>query len=106
MRQVSSYDAVGFPVFQSFDLPAFLSGHFPGLTLDGGFFYRSPIGIRFELGGRGPAIMALVRHRAVSLYEASFGPDDDCVVIVQDWSDEFPLHQSLFEFARSHKIGL
>jgi hypothetical protein len=104
----SSYDALGHTVSQPFDLPAFLAGRFPGLTLDGGLFYRWPIGIRFELGGRGPepTIMALVRHRAVNLYEGNFGPKDNCVVIAQDWSGGLLPQRPLFAFARSQNIGL
>lgn len=103
------------------DLPSYLRRTFTGLTLGDGLFYRWPIGIRFELGGRGPdpRIMSMVKQRALKLYESVFSPDDDCVVVSYDlvasgegWdSHDYELRrlgdrQSLVDFAKRLSIGL
>jgi hypothetical protein len=77
-----------------FELVAYLDEKFPSLTLDGGLFYRWPIGIRFELG------LDVFRGRVPRLYEAVFPPDDTCVLIAQDW------HQNLSPAARQRYYEL
>jgi hypothetical protein len=70
------------------ELMKYLNERFPALTLDAGLFYRWPVGIRFDLGGRpdpSSQVMSGVLDRATVLYEALFEADDKCVVIAQDW---------------------
>jgi hypothetical protein len=70
------------------ELMEYLNERFPALTLDAGLFYRWPVGIRFDLGGRpdpSSQVMSGVLDRATVLYEALFEADDKCVVIGQDW---------------------
>jgi Domain of unknown function (DUF3885) len=97
---------------QTLDLLNYLGHHYPGLSLGGGLFCRWPVGIRFALGGRGPdpETMAVVKMRAVTLYENAFSPQDDCVVISQDYrSDEdsisLKMPQPLFRLASRLDIG-
>jgi hypothetical protein len=71
------------------ELMKYLTERFPALTLDAGLFYRWPVGIRFDLGGRpypSSQVMSGVLDRATVLYEALFEADDKCVVIAQDGS--------------------
>jgi hypothetical protein len=89
-----------------FDLVAYLSERFPSLTLGGGLFYRWPVGIRFELG------LEVFRERAPKLYEAVFAPEDTCVIISQNWTEEISLAERYFRvftlpgaFDSRHPLG-
>jgi hypothetical protein len=59
-------------------LHSYMSTAFPGLSLRPPLFYRWPVGIRFELGVEGidMAYDDVVIHRARTLYEAVFRPED------------------------------
>jgi hypothetical protein len=76
------------------DVLKVLNERFPGLTLDAGLFYRWPVGIRFDLGGRpdpSTQVMSEVLHRATALYEELFATPDKGIVIAQDWpGDDIP----------------
>ena len=58
----------------SYALIEYLGENFPGLFLHAPLFYRWPVGLRFDLGGRAttPKETDLVVERATALYEASF----------------------------------
>ncbi len=72
------------------DLATYLSERFPSLTLGGGLFYRWPIAVRFELG------MEKFRERARDLYEAVFAPEDSCVIISQNRTEDIHLPERYF----------
>jgi hypothetical protein len=95
------------------DLLKYLAEAFPGLVLNPPLFYRWPVGIRFDLGGRAlkPDEVDLVLLRAASLFEAAFSAEDTCIVVAQDWPEENRLPWlarivPLFTFARSNAAGL
>lgn len=96
------------------DLIRYLGENFPGLTLDAPLFYRWPIGLRFDLGGRActPEEIDEVLQRATELFEAVFTPEDSCIVVAQDWPGDDSgwsgvAHLSpLFGFASSQSVGL
>jgi Domain of unknown function (DUF3885) len=75
-----------------FDLPAFLERHFPPLAwpqiMSVPVFYRWPIALRFELGGRDN--LRTVYARATTLYEAAFAPEDNCVVAAGRFIQRIP----------------
>lgn len=90
-----------------------LAVKFPGLCLEAGLFYQWPIGIRFELGGRGPDsnVMSLVQHRAKALFEAAFSGGDVCTVVGVHWeaddeNHDFQNYQPLPQFDQTHSVGL
>lgn len=87
----------------------YLNQNFSGLELGGGLFYRWPIGLRFDLGGRAtsPVELAGVRTRATKLFEATFEPGHLCTVLAQDWRGEvWPHERRLFEFDQEHSVGI
>jgi hypothetical protein len=96
------------------DLIRYLGEHFPGLTLDAPLFYRWPVGLRFDLGGRActPGEADGVVQRATGLFEAVFPPEDSCTVVAQDWTGDdsrwsgFAHLSPLFDFAESQLVGL
>jgi hypothetical protein len=91
----------------------YLDETFPGLPLNPPLFYRWPVGLRFDLGGRASTADERdeVLNRATTLFKAAFSEDDSCIVVAQDWSED---HRSpglshapaLFEFSRGNAIGL
>ncbi len=95
------------------DLAQYLGDTFPGLVLNPPLFYRWPIGIRFDLGGRAtaPEEADHVVERATALFEATFGAADPCIVVAQDWP-EANRHPwlinvlSLFTFSQGNALGL
>lgn len=96
-----------------FDPIVFLNQNFYGLHLFGGLFYRWPVAIRFDLGGRAvtPEAMEVVQHRSVQLFESVFEQQDLCAIVAQDWPDEdhhveFDYLEPLFAFAERHAIGI
>ncbi len=97
-----------------FDLNAFLTKGFPSLSLDGGLFYRWPIGIRFELAGEADSLserLTQATDRASALYAALFETDELCVVLSQNWLDDTPTQSPryltpLFALAAAEGVGL
>jgi hypothetical protein len=95
------------------NLIGYLGENFPGLTLDAPLFYRWPVGLRFDLGGRActPEETDVVVKRATTLFEAVFTLEDSCIVVAQDWprDDRWAAlaHLSpLFRFASNLSVGL
>jgi hypothetical protein len=95
------------------DLAQYLGDTFPGLVLNPPLFYRWPIGIRFDLGGRATAAEEAdhVVERATALFEAAFGAADPCIVVAQDWpeSNRHPWLESvpsLFAPSQRDELGL
>jgi hypothetical protein len=90
------------------ELMKYLTERFPALTLDAGLFYRWPVGIRFDLGGRpypSSQVMSGVLDRATVLYEALFEADDKCVVIA-GWVGRRHPTAALYESVRHAGNGL
>src|SRR5258708_23781558 len=98
----------------SSDLIRYRGDNLPGLSLDAFLFYRWPVGLRFDLGGRActPEETDEVLKRATALFEAVFTPRDSCIVVAQDWPSDNNgwsglAHLSpLFAFASSLSVGL
>jgi hypothetical protein len=95
------------------DLMHYLGETFPGLILNPPLFYRWPVGLRFDLGGRAttPDEVDYVVKRATALFNAAFNADDMCIVVAQDWPEEnrHPWLADvlpLFAFARGNGVGL
>lgn len=89
------------------ELTQYLRDLFPGLVLNPPLFYRWPVGLRFDLGGRAANAEEVdcVVGRATTLFEAVFDTDDTCIVVAQDWPDH-PGFPPLFVFAQSNAVGL
>lgn len=95
------------------DLMRYLGETFPGLSLNAPLFYRWPIGLRFDLGGRATATAEAdhVRERATALFNRVFSPSDMCIVVAQDWPEEnrhpwLAAVLPLFDFAQGNGVGL
>ena len=92
----------------------YLGENFPGLFLHAPLFYRWPVGLRFDLGGRAttPQDTDLVVERATALYEATFAGESTSIVVAQDWPREeagdaaLPHLTPLFVFADRENVGL
>jgi hypothetical protein len=92
-------------------LISYLGANFPRLFLHPPLFYRRPVGLRFDLGGRAttPQDKDVVLDRATALYEASFAGENTSIVVAQDWrgNEPPPIGLSpLFVFSESHAVGL
>lgn len=92
------------------DFILYLSENFPGLILNAPLFYRWPIGLRFDLGGRATAPQEVeeVMRRSTALFEAVFSLEDSCIVVSQDWpcDDKVSHLSALFDFSRNYSARL
>jgi hypothetical protein len=91
---------------EDFDLPAYLEQHFPPLAwprlLTGPVFYRWPIALRFELGGRHN--LPTVYAKAAALYEAAFAAEDKCVVAAGRFIYRIPALRLVVPAQPSHDL--
>ena len=73
-------------------LISYLGANFPRLFLHLPLFYRWPVSLRFDLGGRAttPQDTDVVVDRATALYEASFAGENTSIVVAQDWLGNEP----------------
>lgn len=80
-------------ISEPFNLPEFMFSYFGRVDFGGDLFAQWPVGIRFDIGLEQVS-------RAVKLYEFTFGKADNCILVSQDWTLDYPLWErftSLFE---------
>jgi len=70
-----------------FNLPEFMFSCFGGVDFGGNLFGQWPVGIRFDIGLEQVS-------RAIELHKFTFGKNDDCILVSQDWlsDDTFTKH--------------